>query len=102
VYLTPEGRRGTVVTHGFHSPQELATLRASHGAAAADDHDAPAMRPAAPAAVGAPHSGGLSVDTRLSELSAEVADLRTQFAELRTQVAGLAEQVRGLREGLGV
>jgi uncharacterized protein YceH (UPF0502 family) len=23
VYLTPQGRRGTLLTHGFHSPQEL-------------------------------------------------------------------------------
>src|SRR5438874_10773703 len=30
VYLTPEGRRGTVVTHGFHAPEELERLRASH------------------------------------------------------------------------
>ncbi len=25
-YLTPEGRRGTMVTHGFHSPRELERL----------------------------------------------------------------------------
>ena len=28
VYLTPEDRRGAVLSHGFHSPQELAQLRA--------------------------------------------------------------------------
>src|SRR5438132_8056670 len=33
VYLTPEGRRGTVVTHGFHEPDELERLRAKDGAA---------------------------------------------------------------------
>src|SRR5262245_53697062 len=27
VYLTPEGRRGTVLTHGFHAPEELERLR---------------------------------------------------------------------------
>src|SRR5579875_4054580 len=27
VYLTPEGRRGTVLTHGFHDTQELERLR---------------------------------------------------------------------------
>ena len=30
VYLTPEGRRGTVLTHGFHTPAELDRLRAGH------------------------------------------------------------------------
>src|SRR3954468_11749370 len=27
VYLSPEGRRGTVLTHGFHSPAELEHLK---------------------------------------------------------------------------
>ena len=32
VYLTPEDRRGAVLTHGFHDPQELKHLRrAPHG-----------------------------------------------------------------------
>src|SRR5207244_1816911 len=26
-YLTPEGRRGTAVTHGFHAPEQLDQLR---------------------------------------------------------------------------
>src|SRR6516162_6697811 len=30
VYLSPEGRRGTMVTHGFHVPEELNALRARH------------------------------------------------------------------------
>src|SRR5580698_1570971 len=34
VYLTPEDRRGAVLTHGFHDPQELTRLR-KHSASAA-------------------------------------------------------------------
>src|SRR5437588_5625786 len=34
VYLTPEGRRGTVLTHGFHAADELDGLRRRHGAEA--------------------------------------------------------------------
>src|SRR5438552_39003 len=30
VYLTPEGRRGTVLTHGFHAADEVEHLRARH------------------------------------------------------------------------
>src|SRR4051812_38697083 len=46
VYLTPEGRRGTALTHGFHSPQELDRLRARFAGAAAADDEPP--RPPAP------------------------------------------------------
>src|SRR5947209_9003849 len=34
VYLTPEGRRGTTVTHGFHAPEDLERLRKKHTAEA--------------------------------------------------------------------
>src|SRR5436305_1320078 len=41
VYLTPEGRRGTVLTHGMHAPEELTRLRERHGR----DADEPAGEP---------------------------------------------------------
>src|SRR5215469_2097152 len=44
VYLTPEERRGAVLTHGFHDPKELEKLRARH---AAEPADVPAQAPAA-------------------------------------------------------
>src|SRR5262249_3066633 len=40
VYLTPEGRRGTVLTDGFHPPSEVERLRAHHlGAAEAVERE---------------------------------------------------------------
>src|SRR5260370_7657515 len=57
IYLTPEGRRGTVVTHGFHAPDELPRLRRVHDAAAGLDSSSspkpltppsPLPRPASP------------------------------------------------------
>src|SRR5438132_4263975 len=39
IYVTPEGRRGTVVTHGFHDAQELQWFRTNH---AAEANSAPA------------------------------------------------------------
>jgi uncharacterized protein YceH (UPF0502 family) len=97
VYLTPQGRRGTVVTHGFHPPEELERLRARHGAEAADEADegrppAIATRPAAAPAL----------EARLAAAEAEVATLRGAVTDLQAAVAALAEQVRGLKEALGV
>ena len=45
VYLTPEGRRGTVLTHGFHDPHELERLKTRAGAA---ESAADVPRPAPP------------------------------------------------------
>src|SRR5207248_5597478 len=36
VYLTPLGKRGTTLTHGFHAPDELERLRKHHGDALVD------------------------------------------------------------------
>ncbi len=92
VYLTPEGRRGTVVTHGFHDPAELDRLRRALPAEAA----APA--PSRPAA----DEPAREADTRLAATQAEVTDLRTAVAALQTQVADLTEQVRAIKQGLGM
>lgn len=50
VYVTPPDRRGTIVTHGLHTPQELEQLRAkfAHGPIDAEPISRPpAMSPAA-------------------------------------------------------
>jgi hypothetical protein len=87
VYLTPEGRRGTVLTHGFHPPEELERLRAAQPAEAASPS------PAAPAPIRA---------AAPSPAAEEVATLRAEVADLRTAVAELTEQVRRIKEGLGM
>jgi uncharacterized protein YceH (UPF0502 family) len=83
VYLSPEGRRGTMLTHGFHAPAELERLRATHGKEAADG--APAARSPAPP------------EARAPETQAEIAELRATLAELQKTMAYLAEQVRILQ-----
>ncbi|HZT83359.1 MAG TPA: YceH family protein [Gemmataceae bacterium] len=96
VYLTPEGRRGTVLTHGFHPREELERLKARHqGEAAAEPASAPA-RPASHPPPAAPELG-----PRLEGALAEVAELRGRVADLQRQVADLAEQLRALRQALG-
>lgn len=68
VYLTPEGRRGTMLTHGFHPPEELSAHRAR--AASGGGSEAPA-------------SG------ELTQLRAEVAELRAELSRLAHEVAEL-------------
>ena len=86
VYLTPEGRRGTVLTHGFHAPEELERLRAASLGAA----------PAAPAEM--PTSGSVELPTT----SVEIAALRAELTKLQAEVARMAEELRVIKEGLGL
>jgi uncharacterized protein YceH (UPF0502 family) len=89
-YLTPEGRRGTTVTHGFHAPRELERLRAAQpGDSGREDERRDESAPSPRVAAASPDPG------RLAALEAEVAVLRAQVAELTAQV-------RSLREALGV
>jgi uncharacterized protein YceH (UPF0502 family) len=101
VYLSPEGRRGTIVTHGFHSAQELERLKVQHGAGAPESAPAePAARPAPPAPP-TPEPKALALEARLNEAQAEIASLRTVVTDLQGQLAAVREQVRSLREALG-
>jgi hypothetical protein len=98
VYLTPEGRRGTVVTHGFHDPQELERLKSRH-IGAGEPADEP-VRAAAPRSSSPDNLDSLTV--RIDQLHADQADLRRQVQELQSTMTRLAEQLRTLQEALGV
>src|SRR5947209_9491503 len=73
VYLSPENRRGTVLTHGFHAAPELEKLRATHGAGSgvADEGLAPA--PVARPAAGIADERVKALEARLAEAGAEIA-----------------------------
>jgi uncharacterized protein YceH (UPF0502 family) len=101
VYLTPQGRRGTALTHAFHAPEELERLKKRFGAGtdANDESPAPAAAPAVPG----------EWEQRLSEARDEIARLKEEMGSLRTVVAELNQamttltgQVRELRQGLGL
>ena len=98
VYLTPEGRRGTVLTHGFHTREELEQLRARHvaeaGGSAAAAEEVAAIPPSP--------SASPELEARLQEAQAEIAALRSIVTGLQGTVASLAEQVRQVKEGLGM
>lgn len=82
VYLSPEGRRGTVVTHGFHAAGELVHW-----------HDSAEAGPGAEAAARAPAS--VSRAAELQGLREEAADLRGRVADLEGQLRALRQAVEG-------
>jgi uncharacterized protein YceH (UPF0502 family) len=102
VYLTPEDRRGAVLTHGFHTPQELAQLRAREAA-----HPVPTDAGAisSPAPSGSPRARLDSPvpvpDTNLAEINRELTALRSSIADLQTEVTALREELRALKQSLG-
>src|SRR5262249_12569031 len=97
VYLSPEGRRGTMLTHGFHPARELERLRTTHRAGAPE----PAEQPPPSAREPAADQRLPSLEARLSEATAEIAALRALVTDLQGKVAGLADQLAGLRAELG-
>ncbi|MBI3407737.1 MAG: DUF480 domain-containing protein [Planctomycetes bacterium] len=76
IFLGPEGRRGSLITHGFHSPQEL--------------ESASATRPREEAVNPAMHGAG------------STSNLEARFAALEAEVAALKSRLGSLEEKLGV
>jgi uncharacterized protein YceH (UPF0502 family) len=101
VYLTPEERRGAVLTHGFHDPQELARLRAHHAAEPVPAPEASAPAAAAPAAPSRAESQLPALEAGLAEARTEAAALRQAVDDLRGQVDALWEELRALKQSLG-
>jgi len=99
VYLTPEGRRGTALTHGFHDAREMEGLRARQGmteeAGAADA----GLAACPPVPLAEERMAGL--ETRLNDASAEIATLQARVGALENAITSLTEQLRGLRDALG-
>jgi uncharacterized protein YceH (UPF0502 family) len=114
VYLTPEDRRGAMLTHGFHSPQELERLRREIGTSAppppvpaVPGHPAPVAAPVPPPARS--ESAPPALEAGLAEALRAIAALRTenagltkQLADLNATVAALAAELRTLKQALGV
>jgi len=104
LYLTPEGRRGTMVTHGFHEPAELERLRGRFANSVVED-DAPVAVVARPAPVAvAPPSPPTPPqwEKPLQEALAELTRLRGEVTDLQQRVSSLTDQLREVRQGLGL
>lgn len=89
VYLTSPDRKGAILTHGFHTPDELTRLRATAGAAAAEAEAAP-VRPVAAAPIPQVTPSGIgALESRVAALADEVAGLKATVAALQRQIDGL-------------
>jgi uncharacterized protein len=93
VFLGPEGKRGTTLTHGFNAPQDLERLRA----APRPEPEAAAAPPTSTSPTGTPDKAS----AELAQARAELASLREQVTQLQQALASLTEQVRNLKESLG-
>jgi uncharacterized protein YceH (UPF0502 family) len=104
VYLTPEDRRGAMLTHGFHSPQELAHLRTREAQSPRSVDAAPSTLPGDPptsAARPRPEAIPTALDEKLAETSAEIETLRRRVDELRAVVDTLRAELFALKSSLG-
>jgi uncharacterized protein YceH (UPF0502 family) len=90
VYLTPEGRRGTVLTHGFLSPSELDAEKARH--LGGSQEEAPSPIPA---------TANSRPSTELAEAWQEIAELRQGQDRLQQRVDELAYELSALKASLG-
>ena len=86
-YLTPEGRRGTTVTHGFHAPGELERLRSRLEHEAPEEHIAPSALTASSASVADNRLQRL--EERMQELEATLAAMQQELQALKAQLAPL-------------
>jgi uncharacterized protein YceH (UPF0502 family) len=83
IWLSPEGKRGAKLTHGFHSPEELDRLRAGQAIASP-----PAESPS---------SGDVErvgdLQTRLDLALAEITKLQAEVEQLRSEIANLKASI---------
>lgn len=97
VWVTEADRRGAVLTHGFHTPDEWARLKANTFV--------PAMTPATvlppPARLEFPLPPAATPNA-LSGLESRLADAIGEIDRLKTAVAALESQVADLRKQLGL
>ncbi len=84
VYLTEPDRRGAVVSHGFHTPEELPRLKAQHAGTpvSVSAPDVLAPRPA-------PAPAGPAFEARLTAAVAEIEALKARVEVLEAQLADL-------------
>jgi uncharacterized protein YceH (UPF0502 family) len=94
VYLSPEGRRGTILTHGFQDPNELEQLRNRAEHATAVDAVLPhAMAPVLEAK---------ALESRVAELEMQLTEFRETVSTLQESILRLSEQVLQIHKELGL
>lgn len=92
VFLGPEGRRGSLIAHGFYTPRELDVLR-SQGRAE-ETASAATERPGGGEALA-------QVKSELAQARDEITALRAELQQLQGAFEDVRRQVQGLKEALG-
>ena len=88
VFLGTEGRRGTLITHGFHAPKELEMLHS--------------QAPTEEAAASAPTlSSNWASAEHVAKLEGELNDLRAQMQQVQEALAAAKQQLQALKDALG-
>jgi uncharacterized protein YceH (UPF0502 family) len=95
VYLTPEDRRGAVLTHGFHEPRELEALRAR--AEAQPVAAEPLATTPVVAAPAVPVSEG-----DVAMLREAHAELTRQVNDLQARLAAVEGELRSIKQSPGM
>jgi uncharacterized protein YceH (UPF0502 family) len=88
-WLGEEGRRGALITHGFHAPAELEALR--QRANSAESAPAPHVAPPIPPVPAVP-----------STVERDVAALKEEVAGLKAHVQQVSSELQALKQSLGV
>ena len=86
VWITPEGRRGAILTHGFHTPNELQSIR--HRNPVSDLPPEPESAPPLTVFI-PPPVAAFKPDPRVDEALSQIAELRETVARLQKQLADL-------------
>jgi uncharacterized protein len=93
IWLTPENRRGAVLTHGFHPPDELARLRS---------HESAAVRPEEVRAPAPPVASPTAPPDQIDTLRGRLDEAVTEIGRLRSELQQLRATVQSLQAALGV
>jgi uncharacterized protein YceH (UPF0502 family) len=88
LFLGEEGRRGTLITHGFHTPKEVELLKAQPRG---DEAFA-----AAPV-----HTSTWATAEQVAKLEQEIAAMRTQLQQVQEALQYTKQQVQSLKDSLG-
>jgi uncharacterized protein YceH (UPF0502 family) len=94
VYLGPEGRRGTILTHGFHDPHELENIRGQASHAPAGDVGA--------AISTTPGWNQNELESRVREMEKQLSSLRATVSELQESNLRLSQQLQNIQKELGL
>jgi uncharacterized protein len=94
VFLGPEGRRGTLITHGFHGAKEIEVLKSRPPAEEAR------TLATTPIAAGDPDQID-KFESELREAKQEIAALRSQVRQVQEILERTTQQLAELKKSLG-